>query len=98
MKTKTCSKCGRELPIDQFHKAKSGIEGVRGDCKMCVSQYSKRYAIYNEETLRQKRDAYYAKNREKISKKAARKYATDKAYSDRAKQRSKERYKRIKDL
>jgi len=35
--TKKCTKCGRELPLDQFHKRryKSGKEGRQSYCKYC---------------------------------------------------------------
>ena len=39
--TKKCSKCGEELPLINFSKAKYGKDGVRGTCKKCESISSK---------------------------------------------------------
>lgn len=35
MNTKVCAKCGKEKPIDQFHKRKSSKDGHRSYCKDC---------------------------------------------------------------
>ena len=37
METKVCNKCGRELPINRFHKCKGMKDGYRNICKMCKS-------------------------------------------------------------
>lgn len=39
--TKICSKCGKELSLDDFHKRKSSKDGYRGVCKVCVKLYIK---------------------------------------------------------
>lgn len=36
--TKTCGKCGQELPLDQFHKG-NGTHGRASYCKSCVKKY-----------------------------------------------------------
>ena len=41
METKICSKCGRELPIDQFNWRNKAKGTQRADCKECHSGYMK---------------------------------------------------------
>lgn len=43
IKTKVCTKCGRELPIEKFSKG-SNKGGLQSRCKDCVSEYMKEYA------------------------------------------------------
>lgn len=47
--TKTCTKCQKELPLDQFN---SNGRSIRGDCKACVKAYRKRYWGINGERVR----------------------------------------------
>ena len=53
METKICSKCGRELPIDQFNWRNKAKATRRADCKECHSGYmkmkyqEKKYAVQN---------------------------------------------------
>jgi len=35
MKTKVCTKCGRELPLSEFHKTKTTKDGLKIYCKIC---------------------------------------------------------------
>jgi len=41
MKTKTCPRCERELPINQFHKDRTRSDGLRTYCKRCAREYQK---------------------------------------------------------
>ena len=41
METKICTKCGRELPIDQFNWRDKSKGTRRADCKECHSNYMK---------------------------------------------------------
>lgn len=41
METKICSKCGRELPLDQFNWRNKAKGTRRADCKECHSNYMK---------------------------------------------------------
>lgn len=41
METKICSKCGKELPIDQFNWRDKSKGTRRADCKICHSSYMK---------------------------------------------------------
>lgn len=43
METKTCKKCGRELPLSEFNKDKSRKDGLQRMCKKCKKQYQKQY-------------------------------------------------------
>jgi len=40
---KICTKCGQELPLDQFGKFKQSKDGLAYKCKKCVADYQKRY-------------------------------------------------------
>ena len=61
MKTKICTKCGKELPAtaEYFRRAQSGIYGLRSGCKECDNQY---YEV-NKEILIEKRKRYYQENK-----------------------------------
>lgn len=39
--TKTCPKCGRELPLSRFSKCNSMKDGLQRMCKECSASYSK---------------------------------------------------------
>lgn len=41
IKTKKCSKCGRELPVEEFHKNKSSKDGLYCYCKECSGEIGK---------------------------------------------------------
>jgi len=43
IKTKRCSKCKQIKPLSEFSKHKSYEDGHRYWCKLCESQYSKKY-------------------------------------------------------
>ena len=45
IKTKTCSKCGRELPLENFSKCASNSDGLQRQCKECHRE-SVRNAYY----------------------------------------------------
>lgn len=40
-KTKRCPRCGKEKPVDQFHKDATKADGLHIQCKECVSEYQK---------------------------------------------------------
>lgn len=59
METKICTKCGRELPLDQFHWRDKKKGTRRSECKDCHTGYMKqRYAekqnIIEEQKAQQK--------------------------------------------
>ena len=41
--TKTCSKCHKTKPLDDFRKSKKGKYGKRSDCKKCEKDYNRKY-------------------------------------------------------
>ena len=61
-KSKICTKCKVEKPLDEFHKRKIGKFGRQPRCKVCVAKY---YGENREKILEQSR-RYYEENREKI--------------------------------
>ena len=48
-KTKVCSKCGRDLPIESFRKNHTCKDGRCGTCKDCKRTYAKEWAKKNRE-------------------------------------------------
>ena len=40
METKTCNKCGQDLPLDEFHKNSCTKDGRHTACKFCRCSYS----------------------------------------------------------
>lgn len=43
MKTKVCTKCGIEKPLDQFAKNSSKPDGLSPQCKECKHKYYEEY-------------------------------------------------------
>lgn len=35
IKTKKCTRCGRELPVTEFHKKNNALDGLQSWCKEC---------------------------------------------------------------
>ena len=66
IKTKVCSKCGRELPITCFHKNHANKDGYQGDCKECKSKYAKEYNAMRAAEKRKLKEE--AKNFDKLYK------------------------------
>lgn len=52
METKVCSKCGRELPIENFYTNKSLKGGHDNCCKECKNAYSREWARRRAEKKR----------------------------------------------
>ena len=48
---KKCSKCLEHKSISLFRKSKTGVFGVRGDCKLCQSKYNLEYYKNNKEKI-----------------------------------------------
>lgn len=60
METKICKKCGRELPISEFHKNKSKKDGYSSWCKECNKEHEKKRRADNPKYFKQ----WYEENRE----------------------------------
>lgn len=97
MKTKICTKCKRELPVEAFAKHNSTKDGLQFWCKECKRQryqetrehtlkHQKEYAEKNKEKIRENGKIYREKNKEK-------KRQTDKAYRERNKDKIKAQLK-----
>ena len=39
--SQVCKKCGENKPFSEFHKAKTGKNGLRSDCKVCKNKTNK---------------------------------------------------------
>ena len=40
---KTCSKCGKEKPLEEFSRQAQGKYGRRADCKSCVATWQREH-------------------------------------------------------
>lgn len=49
METKTCTKCGRELPLSEFHANSKTKDGKVSQCKDCINRYFHEY--YNRKKI-----------------------------------------------
>lgn len=54
MKTKICSKCKIEKPIEDFDKHNSHKDGLRSECKKCHNEWKRQYRLKNKEKIREK--------------------------------------------
>lgn len=69
MKTKMCSKCKEELPIDMFVLHSTSKDGYNNICKKCQSQYNKEYREKNRESIKEKAKQRRLENRDSINAK-----------------------------
>lgn len=65
METRICTKCHRELPIDQFYIRDDGK--LRKQCKKCCNTNSQRWRENNKERNKELAKNYYKQNKEKIN-------------------------------
>lgn len=49
IKTKVCHKCGRELPLSEFHKKSSAKDGLQPLCKECSNKMASECAKRSRE-------------------------------------------------
>ena len=63
-KTKICSKCNKELPIDNFYKCNRAKDGLQGWCKECKNGCQKQY----DQTYRQTHKEHYRQHRNQYQK------------------------------
>jgi len=66
MKTKTCTKCGIEKPIEEFAKSQRHKSGKQNACKKCMSGYRNKWRADNLERVRIKNKEWRENNKEKI--------------------------------
>lgn len=64
---KTCSKCKKTKPIDQFNRRKVSKDGYRGQCQACEREYYRNYNLNQRDLahLRPIFDEKQSKNAEK---------------------------------
>ena len=60
METQICNKCGRDLPLDMFHKRNKSSNGYARECKQC----KKKYYLANKTASAE----YYEENKISIAK------------------------------
>jgi hypothetical protein len=62
---KRCSKCERELPLENFYREATGRDGRRGDCIDCAKAYKRaRYPMVRDEAIARAK-AWQVANRER---------------------------------
>lgn len=55
IKTKLCRKCGRELPLSEFHKKYSSKDGLQSFCKECSNKAASEHAKRSTEKKKAKK-------------------------------------------
>lgn len=83
--TKVCSKCGRELPISDFHKNKRRKDGLNSSCKYCDNKQKKASIekYKNDPVRRQKRlDAYKRYHASEKGKAKQKEYEAKRVYTE----------------
>lgn len=63
---KTCTGCGVEKPLDEYHRHKHGKHGRESRCRECKRAYHAEWYTENSEVQRVYRAEYYAQNREAL--------------------------------
>lgn len=60
---KTCRKCKKSKPLEEFHKRKSAKDGLLGNCKSCQSEYTKSHYSANKDYYKSKANKWRSENR-----------------------------------
>ena len=71
LSTKTCSKCKRKLPLEQFHKNRSMMDGYAHECKQCKHAYNVAYHRNHRERHNKRTSDYYVVHREQVKERMA---------------------------
>lgn len=64
--SKTCKKCGKSKPAEDFCKQRKSKDGLFCYCRDCQSERNKEYRLKNGELLRQKNKEWRTKNKEYV--------------------------------
>ena len=64
--TKKCTKCKRDLPLTEFHRANNRPSGVRSQCKQCVCASRREYTANNLASIVERNRQYRAENHERV--------------------------------
>jgi hypothetical protein len=67
MKTKLCSKCGKEKPLNQFNKG-NDKNGLSYWCKKCINKHNKKHYQKNKEKILEQVKEYQQIHKEEIKK------------------------------
>jgi hypothetical protein len=63
--SKTCTKCGTEKPISEFHRCTRNKDGLASECKACHAAVNASYRAANTDKIRASNSAYIEANRDK---------------------------------
>lgn len=98
MKTRKCTKCEIEKPLDSdhFYKSKSKNRVFHQWCKVCQAKANKEYRKNNKEKILKRRRELYQVNKEKIAKQGA-EYRSRPEVKERIAKANKEYYKNNKE-
>lgn len=61
---KPCTKCKKEQPLSEYHKAPNTKDGHRSQCKICLNEYR----LTNAERIKRKKQEWYKNNAEYVAK------------------------------
>jgi hypothetical protein len=78
MKTKVCSKCKIEKPIEEFHKDKCKSGGIQGQCKKCRCEDGRKYHWKHKDKNNKYSKNYHQKHRYEQNKKCSENYQKNK--------------------
>lgn len=88
--TKTCTKCGIEKELSEFHRSKNGRLGRASKCAKCslinhaeyyaqnsskIKERVNKYRLDNKEKIKKAKQKHYQKNKKRLLKKQVRYYA-----------------------
>ena len=76
METKICSKCKEEKEVCEFNKRNNSKDTLQSWCKICLTEYKKKYYRDNFENSQNYHKKYYKKNVDKITERT-KKYRED---------------------
>ena len=72
MLTKRCTKCGRELPLSEFSRQKTGKNGLMPICRTCNQEKVREWQAAHPERRREKQRRYRQRKKERLKTLAAR--------------------------
>lgn len=75
--TKTCTNCGEAKMPSEFGKQASAPDGLKYQCKRCISNKDAAYRALNRDCLRQASAKYRSENQEKIRARKIKEYAAN---------------------
>ncbi len=67
IKTKWCTGCERDLPIDEFGKCQPKSGGLQSQCKKCASQYKQEWYLKNWDKVQRRSKKYNKGNKKKLA-------------------------------